>query len=148
MSSMGLDHRSDGLQLPRGPLIATVPLPPTTNKLYYNTPHGRALTKAGRIYKLSVHEHLWEIHALNHLPRAPYTLSMWFMLPDRRRRDLSNMVKALEDALASYLRYDDSLHHVLNLYKALDRCSPRAIIKLEHKGESIPAPPEGYLLEA
>lgn len=123
-------------------LVLSVPLPPSVNHLYYNTPTGRRMTKEGKAYKRLVAETLMQQRARTKAPDPPYEVSLWLLVPDNRRRDASNMVKAIEDAVADFLMYDDSANHILHLYKAKDRHNPRAILTLEHKTERIPVPPD------
>lgn len=124
------------------PLTMVLPLPPSVNNLYVNTANGRRKTEQGKKYERDVHEALMEQRSRPKCPKPPYEVSLWFLLPDNRRRDVSNMVKAIEDAVSTYLYYDDSCHHVMHLYKALDKEEPRAIMLLEHKTLAIPLPPD------
>lgn len=117
-----------------------LPLPPSVNNLYANTPTGRIKTKEGRLYKQQVAEELQEQRARRRCPEPPFEVWIWFLMPDRRKRDASNMVKAIEDNVADYLCYDDRLHHAIHLYKGLDENNPRAVMVLAHKEQSIPAP--------
>jgi len=118
-------------------------MPVSSNHLYANRASGgRMLSKEGKNYKVNVHEHLQEQKVRLRCPRPPYVISIWFMMADRRRRDVSNLVKALEDSVATFFHYDDSCHYEMHLYKALDIADPRAVIKLEHKSEAIPTPPD------
>ena len=124
-------------------MIVTLDLPPSANNLYYNDRRGgRRLTQEGKAYKESVAWALMCASARAKCPIPPMVFELWIMVPDRRRRDNSNMVKAIEDALADYLGYDDSLNHVQHTYKALDRENPRAVVRLTHKSEPIPEPPD------
>jgi Holliday junction resolvase RusA-like endonuclease len=130
-------------------IMATFPFPVSVNKLYVDTINGRVLTKEGRQYKITIHEALQEQRLFQrHCPDPPFELAVWIMVPDRRRRDTTNFVKALEDAVATYFHYDDSCHHVVTMYKAIDRTNPRAVILLERKTEPIPEPPDHWLERA
>jgi Holliday junction resolvase RusA-like endonuclease len=124
-------------------MISTFDLPPTTNNLYANKRGGgRRLTEEGKAYKDAVMKQLMTEGARSRTPRLPIVFSLWLLFPDRHRRDASNHVKIIEDAICSYLLYDDSRHHVLHVYKAMDRRRPRAVVLLEHKTEPIPEPPD------
>lgn len=125
-------------------LVATLPLPPSTNHLYANAGARRILTKEGKLYKEDVMKRLMQMGARRKCPEPPFVFRLWVMVPDKQRRDVTNMVKAIEDAVAAYLCYDDSANHVVYLYKALDRTNPRAVIQLVHKDRSVPAPPDTY----
>jgi Holliday junction resolvase RusA-like endonuclease len=123
-------------------LTMVLPLPPSVNNLYVSTPTGRIKSKEGKLYKMAVCEELQVQHARQRASalEPPYEVWMWFMLPDRKVRDVSNMVKAIEDNVAESLGYNDSLHHAMHLYKAIDRDNPRAVMVLAHKWARIPDP--------
>jgi len=126
-------------------VISTLPLPPSANNLYANkrgSAGGRVLTEEGKAYKTGVMEQLMTEGARSRTPPVPIVFSLWLLFPDRQRRDASNCIKAIEDAVCSYLLYDDRHHHELRVYKALDRRNPRAVVLLEHKTEPIPDPPD------
>jgi Holliday junction resolvase RusA-like endonuclease len=118
------------------------PIPPSVNRLYANSSKGRRITEEGEAYKMAVMQKLMLEGARARCPEGPYVFSLWILVPDRRRRDVSNMIKALEDAVSEYLLYDDSSHYVLHLYKGMDRKNPRAVIRLEQKTLPIPPPPD------
>ena len=89
-------------------ITLTLPYPPSVNNLYA-TVHGRkVLSKKGREYHQAVVDSV-----TRQLPadqrfgarRVGYTVQAF--PPDRRRRDLSNLVKALEDALTYAKVWDD-----------------------------------------
>ncbi len=98
-------------------LTLQLPFPPTTNNLFFNLPGrrgGRAPTKGYKAWK--------EKAAVAIRRQAPEPIAGAVMLsivlgrPDRRRRDLSNYVKALEDALVYHkLIEDDSLVQSLSV---------------------------------
>ncbi len=92
-------------------LTLQLPFPPTTNNLFFNLPGrrgGRAPTKGYKAWKFKA--------AVAIRQQAPMAVAGAVMLsivlgrPDRRRRDLSNYIKALEDALVQHgLIEDDSM---------------------------------------
>lgn len=120
----------------------TLPFPPSTNHLYANTPNGRRMTEEGRAFKKECMDRMLEARIRTRAPSPPFVLRVWMLVPDKRMRDLSNLIKAAEDCLAEFLGYNDSLHHELHLYKALDRENPRCVLQLEHKIHRIPPPPD------
>ncbi len=125
-------------------MISTLPLPPSANHLYANKRGGggRVLTEEGKAYKEAVMKQLMSEGARSRAPELPVVFSLWLLFPDRQKRDASNCIKAIEDAVCAYLLYDDRHHHELRVYKALDRANPRAVVLLEHKSEPIPDPPD------
>ncbi len=115
-----------------------LPLPPSTNNAYVNTPRGRRLSQKARAYKRDVQERLMEAGWRNFHLRLPLSLSIWYYLPDdKRRRDISNMVKILEDAIAEFMGYDDSRNAEIHLYRRVSEYGvPCVMVRLESvKGE-------------
>lgn len=94
--------------MPSDPTVLWLPLPPSTNKLWR--------TYKGRIIK-SAEYRKWLIEAakivLMQRPKAvqgKYQMTLTVERKDRRRTDLSNRLKALEDALVTAgVVEDDSL---------------------------------------
>lgn len=84
----------------------TLPFPPSVNNLYA-TVHGRkVLSKRGREYHRDVTESMLKQQFQRFGPqRVGYRVTVF--PPDRRRRDLSNLVKAMEDALTAAGLWDD-----------------------------------------
>lgn len=107
-----------------------VSLPPSSNNLYRNVPgKGRVLNKTGRQYKQ-------EVKTLAMLARLPFLhgdvrLCMVVYFPDRRRRDLSNTLKVVEDALKGIAYGDDSQVARIELTRRYDRGNPRAEVHIE-----------------
>ena len=130
------DHISFGHRL-----TMVVDLPPSVNHLYFTDQRGRRLlTQEGRAYRQHVEQTLMTQRARLRCPDPPYEIWMWFLFPDKRRRDTSNLIKHLEDCISRYLMYDDSCHHISHQYAALDRGNPRAVVVLAHKDRPVPAP--------
>ena len=95
-----------------------LPYPPSLNR-YYAPYRGRVtITKVGREYRQRVMELL--VPHFEHMADYSAELQVWVevMLPDKRRRDLDNLNKALLDAIThSGVWEDDSLIHDLRLLK-------------------------------
>lgn len=115
-------------------LRLTVPIPPSTNNAYLNAAKGRKLTPKGRRYKADV------LHLANgagaqkkEIP-PPYSLTIALYFGDARRRDASNFVKVLEDALMEAIGGDDSDVQELYVTRALNRANPRAEVVLRSAG--------------
>lgn len=87
----------------------SLPLPPSTNNLYRNVPgKGRVKTKK---YTGWIRECLWELKAGN-FPKfkGHYEINICVLRKDRRKRDLSNFLKPVEDLLVrAGIVEDDSL---------------------------------------
>lgn len=96
-----------------------LPWPPTTNHLYATVAGKRVLTKAGRAYKRLVAQEVMVARASEAFPTpvwASLTITAYF--PDHRRRDLSNLVKLVEDGLTEGAVWsDDRQVGEIHLYK-------------------------------
>lgn len=93
-----------------------LPLPPSVNALYRNVP-GRGRVKTAR--------YLTWLKAAGHALKdqkpkkisGDYQLWLWCERPDKRRRDLANLVKGIEDLLVAHgVVEDDSLCAEVHLY--------------------------------
>lgn len=131
-------------------LVIAGPLPPSTNKLYKNLPpdtmyigglkqggRGRALTGEAKKYKRSLEEHLWVMEASKMAPPYPYTVHYHFRFPDRRRRDISNQIKLIEDVVFRYLGSDDSLVHDFHVWKYISKEDPGFVMEITHSSRSL-----------
>ena len=87
----------------------TLPYPPTVNN-YYTVARGRKiLSKKGRAYKMEALGWLMEQNAPKGREGA-YSVSIYVMPPDKRRRDIDNLIKPLLDSLVEYgVIPDDSM---------------------------------------
>ena len=98
-------------------LTLQLPFPPTTNNLFVNQRGARGGRFPSKGYKA------WKARAAVAIRRqAPTPIKGAVMLniqlgrPDRRRRDLSNYCKAIEDALVQHgLIEDDSMVQALSM---------------------------------
>lgn len=92
----------------------TLPWPPTLNTMFPTAKHGRRfLSKKGREFANNVHGIVIRRRHAGTLPDLPMegSLQMHIMLypPDKRTRDLSNHIKAIEDSLTKAgMWHDDS----------------------------------------
>ena len=96
-----------------------VDIPPTTNHLYssidyFDAKSGkhrcrRVLSAAGRNYKEAIG---WQVKMIARNKEWEYSggrmhFEIGIAFPDRRRRDITNRVKVLEDGIAEALGFDD-----------------------------------------
>ena len=98
----------------------TLPFPPTVNT-YWRTVQGRMLiSKEGREYREAVGDQVTLQHGAKHFTKKlKVEIEAW--LPDKRRRDLDNLLKATLDGLAHAGVYDDDSQIVdLRIYWAKD----------------------------
>jgi Holliday junction resolvase RusA-like endonuclease len=122
-------------------LTLTVPVPPSLNNAYTNgRGHGRrVLTSEGRDFKDMVAQlllcraepaHGFELAINQPKPRIALSVRLWF--PTKRRRDITNCVKLLEDALAETLGFDDcAVDRVLVERAGYDAMRPRCEVVIE-----------------
>lgn len=122
-------------------LTLTAPIPPSVNNCYTNgRGHGRrVLTKEGRDYKATIAQLLlWKARPSNRFElainrperRIGLILRLWFRT--RQRRDISNCVKLIEDALAEQLGFDDCAVDRLIVERAgFDADRPRCEVVVE-----------------
>lgn len=64
--------------------------------------------------------------------QVPVRISMWVHPPDRRRRDISNLWKMVEDALVqSHVMQDDSLVHESHSYLSAVAAGGKVVVAIE-----------------
>ena len=119
-------------------LILYLDWPPTVNNYYSHTRNGVFISKKGRLFTSSV---LSDVKS--QAPRVKYTepfaMSVYMFPPDRRKRDLDNYMKALQDSLAKAgLMEDDSLIDQLYLYRGEGRKGGLAIVKIDEPAPILP----------
>jgi crossover junction endodeoxyribonuclease RusA len=88
--------------------ILRLTYPPSANKLWRYV-SGRAIKSAE--YRAWLEQSAWECAAQKEIPIAgAYAMHIMVSRPDKRRRDISNCIKAVEDAIVlSGMVEDDSL---------------------------------------
>lgn len=78
-------------------LVLTLPYPPSVNHLYRNFRGRSILSKGGRQYHTDSLAAILEQERHRFLGRVALEIRLY--MPDRRKRDISNTVKILEDCL-------------------------------------------------
>ena len=87
--------------------LITLPWPPTVNH-YYTVARGRKiLSKRGREYKISSSVEMLRQKISRYQDKGPYCISINAHPPDKRRRDLDNLLKPILDALVDYGAIED-----------------------------------------
>lgn len=81
-------------------MIVKLPFPPSTNNLFINVKRGRIRSQK---YDEWLKEASWEL-ARRKPPEVtgPVRLAYVFGIPDRRKRDLDNLIKAPQDLLVKF----------------------------------------------
>ncbi len=98
----------------------TVPWPPfSTNHIWRTSRLGHTyLEPAAKDYKEMVTLRVkLAVQAGSRCPDGPLALSLWVYPPDRRRRDLDNMCKLVQDSIFAGLDADDSRVSELHVYR-------------------------------
>lgn len=110
-------------------------IPPSVNHAYATVRGRRVLSLEGRRYKaaaegmatIRAHEQRFQCP-----PTARLALALRLYFPNNRRRDISNCVKLVEDALASALGFDDCrVDRLLVERAAPDQSGARCEVRLE-----------------
>lgn len=88
-------------------IVLTLPYPPSANNLYATSGGRRVLSRLGKAYHESV---VWICRQKLGPPKpitGPISLRIFLYPPDRRRRDISNCVKVIEDSLTDARVWND-----------------------------------------
>jgi crossover junction endodeoxyribonuclease RusA len=110
-------------------LRLTLELPPTSNNLYAQVRGHRVKSKAGREYATYVADQITAHGYVDHFGLNPGPLSLTIALYVKHDRDVDGC-KALQDALASALGFNDKIIVELHVTKAVDKRNPRAEVRL------------------
>lgn len=108
----------------------TLPWPPSINR-YWRNVNGRTIMAAdGRRYREEV---LWKVNNLTGKFVTPVSVEILAWYPDKRRRDIDNVLKAPLDALThAGVWSDDSLIESLSIRKAgYSQPEPRLEIEIK-----------------
>jgi crossover junction endodeoxyribonuclease RusA len=90
-----------------------LPFPPSVNGLTANASKGRVKTPAYRAWFALASTCIKDRHRVGF---GPYSLSICLRRPDKRRRDLGNLEKAISDLLVAHgVVRDDSLSERISL---------------------------------
>lgn len=88
---------------------ATLPYPPSVNRIWRRVGNKTLLSADGRQYHERVESMVALLLTRNAVPPAPHAVRLSFVLPDRRKRDLDNVLKAILDPVYRAFRLDDSV---------------------------------------
>lgn len=117
-----------------------LPWPPTVNNYYAHTRNGVFISKKGRQYSNKIATELEEqANGINLYD--PVFMEVKMFPPDRRRRDLDNHMKALQDSLVKNgLLEDDSLIDQLFIYRGEMVKGGLVIIEINDSGPVLSNP--------
>jgi crossover junction endodeoxyribonuclease RusA len=110
--------------------VVTLPYPPSVNMLWRRVGNRTLLSAEGRRYHETVGRHI-AISGRQVVPEPPHAVSIVAYLPDRRRRDVDNILKALLDPLYRAIGHDDSVITRLDIEKREpDELGPRVDVTI------------------
>lgn len=90
-----------------------LPYPPTTNNLFINAGKKRVKSDAYKAWFALASAHIKDSHRQ---AIGPYSISICCRRPDKRRRDIANLEKAVSDLLVAHgVIKDDSLCERLSM---------------------------------
>lgn len=113
-----------------------LPYPPSINNYYATFRGRRILSKAGRIYKKTIKD----LCLINKIKKCSgdIKVKIFAIPPDKRRRDLDNICKALLDALQSAGVYDDdSQIRVLFLRRGFAEPPGKVVVSVYEMGDAL-----------
>ena len=112
----------------------TLPWPPSANHYYRRVGPRTLISRAGREYRRRICGLLAPVN--NGMPQPPsrerIALCLDAFPPDRRRRDLDNLLKCTQDSLAHAGVYeDDGQIDVLSLMRRTPVCRGQLVVTIE-----------------
>jgi crossover junction endodeoxyribonuclease RusA len=115
------------------PMVITVPFPPSLNKCYRSVNNRVLMSKTGRKYREDAIRSIRQQTSVG-FGQHKVTVSIGAYMPDARRRDLDNLLKASLDALMkAQVFVDDSQIRMLTIENCgIDRDRPRLEILMQH----------------
>lgn len=116
-------------------VVATLSLPPSVNALTRNVPGiGRVKTRAYKAWVRNAHYSIIAQIAPPRMIEAPYSVTI--RLPLRMRGDVSNRVKAIEDALVrAGVMVDDSRVYALTVRRDAEVKPDTCRVMIQTEGE-------------
>ena len=90
-------------------IVLNLPYPPSVNHMYTNARGRRFPNAKAKAYKTAVQEYIAE-YRVPKLGDAKIALIVWAYPPDRRKRDISNLLKIIEDSLQDAGVFDDDFN--------------------------------------
>ncbi len=110
-------------------IFLTLPYPPSMNTYWRFTNRGVYLSKKGREYKEIVSA---ANQAIEPFKDERLLVTIFVSQPDKRKRDLDNILKAILDSLNGIAYEDDSQIDELRVIRcAIDKENPRVDIRID-----------------
>lgn len=110
----------------------TVPGSPVGKQRARVTRRGAFTPKKTQAYEASVaaHARIAMMEAGAEMAAGPVAVQIVAYMPDRRRRDIDNVIKAVMDGLNGVLYHDDAQVHEVAASKRYDKASPRTVVAM------------------
>lgn len=114
----------------------TLPFPPSVNHYWRNIGNRAIISREGREYRESVRAAVWQQRSCPAPICGAIEVSIFARVPDKRRRDVDNMLKAVLDSLETAGAYkDDSQVLSLTIRKcALDQAKKPGYVRVTITG--------------
>lgn len=90
-------------------IVLDLPYPPSVNHMYVNGRGRRFPNAKARKYKIAVQEYVAEFRVPK-LGSEKLSVVIWAYPPDKRKRDISNLLKIIEDSLQDAGVFDDDFN--------------------------------------
>ena len=99
----------------------------------YRAYNGRTImSKKAREYKKTVQSELYDITPKPYYEKDPILMRIACYEPDHRKRDISNLIKCLEDACEGIIYNNDYQVNDINIFRAgVDKKNPRVELHFE-----------------
>lgn len=123
-----------------GAVYLILPYPPTLNTIWRHVGNRTLKSAEGRAYDERVGALVrMAVLQMGSWPLCPpYKAQLVLFPPDRRRRDISNTVKVLEDAVWRAIGQDDSTIDEWHVYRGMvDRLVPRCQLTVWSTGGNL-----------
>lgn len=116
--------------------MIVLPFPPSVNRYWRNVRGRTLISEAGRLYRVLAVQEALVARPVRFQGHIRVSIDAW--VPDARRRDCDNMLKAPLDALAHAGVYDDDSQIIdLRIRRVgVDRARPRLEVTIEACNES------------
>jgi crossover junction endodeoxyribonuclease RusA len=113
-------------------VILTLPYPPSTNRYWRNVQGRTLISRDGRQYRVEAVRAVMDARQ-DGLGRRPCRVTILCFMPDARRRDLDNVLKASLDAMQAARVFEDDAQIVkLTVERGpIDRTRPRLEVTVE-----------------
>lgn len=118
--------------------VIQIPFPPSVNSMYRSYRGRTVLSAYGRSYKEQTQQLFLNKSTASRVFEGELVLSGRFFQPDRRRRDLDNLLKASLDVVSDICGFDDSqIKGYKDVYMAYSKDHPRALLAFYPADQAI-----------